>query len=201
MEADCIRTAVKAGHRIALAPYPFRIVRSRAIQGAIKKQLTRTPDFNDDWRMTRYREFTDTRSNLPSHILIKVRKQQLPFLPRYKLKIADCVHNHLSNFSQTQGRVEGCFAKLLLVPRLQGTAALQGQERLWSLDLEGVRSSAPRQRRMLLIARSSTSSPRPFSTALSAHRLNPIVCSIFIVGGIESSIRFTTTSTRAGPLC
>src|SRR5215467_9531277 len=146
MEADCIRTAVKAGNRIALAPYPFRIVRSRAIQGAIKKQLTRTPDFNDDWRMTRYREFTDTRSNLPSHILIKVRKQQLRFLPRYKLKIGDCVHNHLSNFSQTQGRVEGCFAKLLLVPRLQGTAALQGQERRWSFDHGIWRASGPRRR-------------------------------------------------------
>ena len=94
--------------------------------------------------------------------------------------------------------------RLLLVPRLQGTAALQGQERLWSFDHGIWRASgpsAPRQRRMLLIARSITSSPRPFSTALSAHRLNPIVCSIFIVGGIESSIRFTTTSTRAGPLC
>ena len=57
------------------------------------------------------------------------------------------------------------------------------------------------QRRRLTLARSMSSSPRPLRTALSMNKLKPLACSKLTVGGMESSWRLTTTSTRAGPSC
>jgi len=57
------------------------------------------------------------------------------------------------------------------------------------------------QRNRLIFARSTISSPRPLITALSVKRVNPFICARLIVGGMESSCRWTKTSTKAGPSC
>src|ERR1700681_3785735 len=62
-----------------------------------------------------------------------------------------------------------------------------------------VDTEAGAYRNRLIFARSTISSPRPLSTALSVNRLKPFTCSAVIVGGMESSCRLTSTSTGAGP--
>src|SRR6266550_4573047 len=57
------------------------------------------------------------------------------------------------------------------------------------------------QRNRLIFARSTISSPRPLRTALRVKRVKPFICARLIVGGMESSCRWTKTSTRAGPSC
>ena len=52
----------------------------------------------------------------------------------------------------------------------------------------------------MVLARSITSSPRPLSTARTMYRLKPLTCSAVIVGGMESSWRFTSTSTSSRPV-
>src|SRR5258708_2585868 len=57
------------------------------------------------------------------------------------------------------------------------------------------------QRNRLIFARSRISPPGQLRTALKGKRVKPFICARLIVGGIESSCRWTKTSTRAGPLC
>ena len=82
--------------------------------------------------------------------------------------------------------------------------AFRSPEHLENQFLRNLCSSAVikrSQRNRLVSAKSRSSPPRPLSTALRAHKLNPIAWSSLIVGGMESSIRFTTMSTSAGPSC
>ena len=54
-------------------------------------------------------------------------------------------------------------------------------------------------RNKLVRARSTSSSPRPFKTALAMYKANPPTCSICNDGGIMSSCVLTRTSRSAGP--
>jgi hypothetical protein len=72
---------MKARDNVALAPYPFHVVRGRAFHCRIEERLAEAPYIDDHGKVTFNGHGPQTRPQLPRYLRIEVRKYQLALLP------------------------------------------------------------------------------------------------------------------------
>jgi ribosomal protein S18 len=99
VQADCIRTAIKVSNDVALPSNPFRIVRSAAIQRAIKERLPKATHINYHSKLALESPITEGCAYAPRNVTIETRKNQRLFLQRQfrKIVVDGQQHNPLLN--------------------------------------------------------------------------------------------------------
>jgi len=97
MEANGVRTAVKAEDDVGLAADPFRVVGSGAGERGVEERLRRTAKVDDDGMTALQGERAETVADLPRGVFVEDGEDELTFLESDAGEVGRKVH-------QTKGR-------------------------------------------------------------------------------------------------